>query len=191
MPVAFSLQPLTLHSPSPLWRQRQKHTPKRAFCSFYRKRQLYRHIYTTRARRAKGEVRPSLVAQVGREGSSVGKGVAASPLVAHSGTSCHTTRRLQKNDVNITKKGNRDKERGRRWGVETSSSLSLATVLALSVAGTQMSTLMGHHWAWGCASSRAGMARQAGALLPVHKSYQQEEGCGIFPRPLEEEERIF
>lgn len=49
-------------------------------------------------------MRPSLVAQVGREGSFVGKGVAASPLAAHSGTSCNTVRRLKKNNIRITKK---------------------------------------------------------------------------------------
>lgn len=54
--------------------------------------------------------------------------------------------------------------------METSSFLSLATVLALSVAGTQMSTLLGHT-GWGdvrIAESRDG--RLAGALLPIHKS---------------------
>lgn len=75
--------------------------------------------------------------------------------------------------------------------METSSSLSLATVLAPSVAGTQMSTLLGYHWAGGCASSREqGWQGQLGALLPIYKSYQQEEGCGVFPGHLEGEERI-
>lgn len=34
------------------------------------------------------------------------------------------------------------------------------------------------------------MARLAGALFPIHKSYQQEEGCEIFPGSLEGEEII-
>lgn len=73
--------------------------------------------------------------------------------------------------------------------METSSSLSLATMLALSVAGTQMSTLLGHT-GWGdvrIAESRDG--RLAGALLHIHKS-AAGGGCGIFPGPLGGEERI-
>lgn len=34
------------------------------------------------------------------------------------------------------------------------------------------------------------MARLAGALLPIHKSYQQEEGCGVSLGPLEGGKRI-
>lgn len=74
--------------------------------------------------------------------------------------------------------------------METSSSLSQATVLALSVAGTQMSTLL-RHTGWGdvrIAESRDG---EAGWGSPPHSQvYQQEEGCGIFPGPLGGEERI-
>lgn len=120
MPVPSHFNPCPkLHSPSLLWRWKQKHIPKGTFWSFYRKWQLYRHIYTTRDRKAKGEARPPLAAQVGREGSFVGKGVAASPLVAHSGTSCHTTRRLKKknNDrITRTKKGT-EARRGGGGGV--------------------------------------------------------------------------
>lgn len=134
----------------------------------------------TRNKKAKGEVRPPLAAQVGREGSFVGKGVAASPLGTHSGTSCHTTRRLKKTNDRITKKkGNRGKERGRRWGVETSSSLSLAKVLALSVAGTQMSTLLGYHWAGGCASSREqGWRGWLGLSSPFTSLTSRRRGVG-------------
>lgn len=63
--------------------------------------------------------------------------------------------------------------------METSSSLSLATVLALSVAGTQMSTLLGHT-GWGdvrIAESRDG--RLAGALLHIHNSASRRRVWGI------------
>lgn len=77
--------------------------------------------------------------------------------------------------------------------METSSSLSQATMLALSVAGTQMSTLLGHT-GWGdvrIAESRDGEA--GWGSLPHSQVYQQEEGCGIFPGLLggEESPRCF
>lgn len=55
---------------------------------------------------------------------------------------------LQKKKV-----GNKGEERGRRWGVETSSSLSPAMVMALYVDGTWMSVSLGCCWAGGCAPS--------------------------------------
>lgn len=113
MPVPSHFNPCPkLHSLSLLWRWKQKHIPKGTFWSFYRKWQLYRHIYMTRDRKAKGEARPPLAAQVGREGSFVGKGVAASPLVAHSGTSCHTTRRLKKKTMAESPEQKREQRQG-------------------------------------------------------------------------------
>lgn len=48
---------------------------------------------------------------MGREGSFVGKGVAAFPLVTHCRTSCHTTRRLKKTpNVRITKKKREERQ---------------------------------------------------------------------------------
>lgn len=131
-------------------------------------------------------MRPSLLAHMGREGSFVGKGFAAFPLVTHSKTSCHTTRRLKKKKQcqnHQKKKGKRGKERGRRWGVETSSSLSLATVLALSVAGTQMSTLLGHTGQGDVRIAKSRDGRLAGALLPIHKSTSRRRRGGYFQAP--------
>lgn len=118
MPVPSHFTPGPTPGPSPLWQWRQKHTPKGAFWSFYRKWQLYRHIYMTRDRKAKGEVRPPLTAQVGREGSFVGEGVAAFPLVAHSGTSCHTARRLKQKTTaeSPKKKGEQRQGEGEKVG---------------------------------------------------------------------------
>lgn len=175
-------------SPSPQWQQRQKHIPKGAFCSFYRKWQLYRHIYTTRDRRAKGDVRPSLVAQVGREGSSVGKGV------AHSGTSCHTARRLKKTNVRITrKKKKREQRKGEGEKVRCGDLLLPQPSHGVgSFCGwdTDVYTL-GIPLGGGCASSREqGWRGWLGLSSPFTSLYQQEEGCGIFPGLLEGEEII-
>lgn len=65
--------------------------------------------------------------------------------------------------------------------METSSSLSLATVLALSVAGTQMSTHLGYHWAGAVrlAESRDG---EAGWGSPPHSQVftSRRRGVGYF-----------
>lgn len=93
-----------------------------------------------------------------KEGSLGEKGVVVSPLGAHRGTSCHTTRRQKENWKNHPTKSREQRQGrgGRRWGVETSSSLSLATVLVGYVGGTRMFMSLG------CCRDRDVPSRQRG-----------------------------
>lgn len=87
------------------------------------------------------------------------------------------------------KVGNKGKERGTRWGVETSSSLSLAMVLALYVGGTRMSMSLGCCWAGGCVPSRERAWRGWLGPSSPFAIIASRSGVRCFPGPLEGEDR--
>lgn len=102
-------------------------------------------------------------------------------LQAHGGTS-HNQEAERKQRQNHQKKkvGNKGKKRGRKWGVETSSSLSLAKVLALYVGGTQMSMSLGCCWAGGVPSREGGWRGWLGLSSPFASLTSRRSGVGCF-----------
>lgn len=111
-----------------------------------------------------------------------GKGAAASPPAARSGTS--VTQLGSRNTVTTTHKvGDKGKEKGRRWSVETPSSLSLATVWGLHVGGTQMSMLRDTAGQRDVRRADSRDGRLAGALLPACRLSSRS---GMFPAPCKE-----